>query len=448
MSVKVEKKENSKVELEFVVEAAEFNKALDIAFKQNQKHFKVQGFRAGKVPRNVIEKTYGEGVLYEDAFNICAEQVYSKAILENKLEVVSRPEVEIKEIGKDKDLVFTAVVYIKPEVKVKAYKGLSVERPSTKVTAAEVKAEIEKVRERNARIQVVTRKVKKGDITNINFEGFLDGVAFEGGKAEGYDLTIGSGQFIPGFEDQIIGMKTGEEKDLEVTFPEEYHQKDLAGKPVIFKVKVNEVREKKLPTVDDEFAKDVSEFENLEEYKASVEAELVKGKENLADREVEVKVMDALVNNVEVELPAPMVEAEIDRMIEEASANLAQQGITIEQYLEITNSKMEDFREQFREGAVKDLKFTLALEVIRKEEKIEVTDEDIDAKIEYLSAQFGKEAEGFKNNPNVRAYVANNLKNEKVLKFLVENAKVKKATAKKATTKKTTKKAESEEEAK
>lgn len=434
MSVKVEKKENSKVELEFVVEAAEFDKALDIAFKQNQKHFKVQGFRAGKVPRNVVEKTYGEGILYEDAFNIVAEKVFSEAVLENKLEVVARPEVEIKEIGKGKDLVFTATVYVKPEVKVKAYKGLSVERPAVKVTAAEVKEEIEKVRERNARIEVVTRKVKKGDIANIDFEGFKDGVAFEGGKAEGYDLEIGSGAFIPGFEEQIIGMKTSEEKDIEVTFPEEYHQKDLAGAPVVFKIKVNQVSEKKLPTVDDEFAKDVSEFDTLEEYKASIEKNLKESKENLADREVEVKVMDALVDNVEVDLPEPMIEDEMNRMVEDAKANLAQQGITLEQYLEITNTKMEDFKNQFRDGAVKNLKITLALEVINKEEKIEVTDEDIDAKIEYLAAQFGKEAESFKNNANVRAYVASNLKNEKVLTFLVENAKVKKATTKKATT--------------
>ena len=446
MSVKVEKKENSKVELEFVVEAAEFNKALDIAFKQNEKKFKIPGFRAGRVPRAVVEKTYGEGVLYEDAFNIVAEKVFSEAILENKLEVVARPEVEIKEIGKDKDLVFTATVYVKPEVKVKSYKGLSVERPATKVTAAEVKEEIEKVRERNARIENVTRKVKKGDITNIDFEGFKDGVAFEGGKAEGYELTIGSGAFIPGFEDQIIGMKAGEEKDIEVTFPEEYHQQDLAGKPVTFKIKLNEVSEKKLPKVDDEFAKDVSEFDTLEDYKASLEAQLVESKEKLADREVEVKVMDALVENVEVELPEPMIESEMDRMVEEAGANLAQQGLALEQYLEMTKTTKEDFRKQFRDGAVKDLKLTLALEVIRKEEKIEVTDEDIDAKIEYLAAQFGKEADSFKNNANVRAYVANNLKNEKVLTFLVENAKVKKPAAKKATTKKATTKKEEKED--
>ncbi|MEG2275265.1 MAG: trigger factor [Clostridia bacterium] len=423
MSVKIEKQEKSKVVLEFVVEAAEFDKALDIAFKQNEKNFKLPGFRAGKVPRNVVEKQYGEGVLYEDAFNIAAEQVYSKAIVDNKLDVVSRPEIDVKEIGKGKDLVFTAVVYVKPEAKVKAYKGLKVEKATVKVTAKDVTEEINRVRERSARIESKAKKLADGDIANINFEGFLDGVPFEGGKGEEFDLTIGSNQFIPGFEEQLIGSKAGEEKEINVTFPAEYHSKDLAGKPTVFKVKINDVKVKQLPKLDDEFAKDVSEFETLADYKASVEASLLESKTKLAEREKESKVVDALVEQVEVEIPEAMIETEIDKMMEDFSQNLAAQGFTMDKYLEIINSDADAFRVQFREGAIKDIKFNMALEYIKAKEEINVTDEDIDEKIDELSKQYGKESEGFKNNANVRSYVAKNLKSEKVIAFLVENSK-------------------------
>lgn len=423
MSVKIEKQENSKVVLEFVVEAAEFDKALDIAFKNNQKHFKIPGFRAGKVPRNVVEKTYGEGVLYEDAFNIVAEQNYSKAIIDNKLEVVSRPEVDVKEIGKGKDLVFTAVVYIKPEAKIKAYKGLKIEKTVVKVTAKDINAELDKVREKTARIEVKNKKVANGDIANIDFEGFLDGEAFAGGKGEAFDLTIGSGQFIPGFEEQLIGMKASEEKEIEVKFPEEYHSEELAGKMTTFKVKVNEVKVKQLPKLDDEFAKDVSEFETLEEYKKDIEVKLMDSKTKLAEREKEVKVIDALAEQVEVEIPEPMIEAKIDEMMDEFGQNLAAQGFTIDKYLELIGQDETAFRANFRENAIKDIKIGLALDYVKEQEKIEVTDEDIDAKIDELSSQYGKDAEGFKNNANVRAYVNKNLKSEKVIALLIESAK-------------------------
>ena len=423
MSVKIEKQENSKVVLEFVVAAAEFDKALDIAFAKNQKHFKIPGFRAGKVPRNVVEKTYGEEVLFEEAFNIAAEQEYTKAIVENKLDIVSRPEIEVKEIGKGKDLVFTAVVYVKPEAKVKAYKGLKIEKASIKVTAKEVTAEMDKVREKVARTEVKNKKIANGDIANIDFEGFLNGVPFAGGKGEGFDLTIGSGQFIPGFEEQLVGLKAEEEKEIEIRFPEEYHSEELAGQLTTFKVKINEVKVKQLPKLDDEFAKDVSEFETLEEYKKDVEAKLLESKQNMAEREKEVKVMDALVEQVETILPEAMIETKIDEMMEEFGQNLASQGFTIEKYLELVNQDEATFRTNFRANAEKDIKIGLALEYIKEQEKIEVSDEEIDAKIEKLSEQYGKEAEGFKNNANVRAYVNKNLKSEKVLAFLVENAK-------------------------
>ncbi len=423
MSVKIEKQENSKVVLEFVVEAAEFDKALDVAFKKNQKHFKIPGFRAGKVPRNVVEKTYGEGVLFEDAFNIVAEKEYSKAVVENQLEIVSRPEIDVKKIGQGKDLVFTAVVYVKPEAKVKGYKGLKIEKSVVKVTAKDVNAEIDKAREKVARTEVKNKKIANGDIANIDFEGFLDGVAFAGGKGEAFDLTIGSGQFIPGFEEQLVGSKAGEEKEIEVRFPEEYHSEDLAGKATTFKVKINEVKVKQLPKLDDEFAKDVSEFETLEEYKKDIQEKLTVSKENMAEREKEVKVIDALAEQVEVTLPEAMIEAKIDEMMEEFGQNLGAQGFTIEKYLELVNQDETTFRANFRENAIKDIKIGLALEYIKEQEKIEVTDEEIDAKIEKLSEQYGKEAEGFKNNANVRAYVNKNLKSEKVINFLIENAK-------------------------
>ena len=282
MSVEIKKLENSKVTMDFKVSKEDFNKALDEAFAKNVKNFKIPGFRNGKVPRNVVEKTYGEGVLYDEAFSIAAEKEYEEAIKANDLFVVSRPEVDIKEIGKDKDLEFTITVYVKPEVEIKDYKGIEIEKVSEKVTAEDVKKELENIQDKNARILTVEDgEVKNKDIAVIDFEGFLDGVAFEGGKAEKYELEIGSGNFIPGFEEQIIGMKNGEEKDINVTFPEEYHNADLAGKAVVFKIKLHEIKRKELPKLDDDFAKDISEFDTFEEYKKSVKARLEETKKKL-----------------------------------------------------------------------------------------------------------------------------------------------------------------------
>ena len=422
MSVNITKLEGTKIRLDFKVEKEKFNEALDEAFKKNAGKFKMPGFRNGKVPRNVIEKHYGEGVLFDEAFNIVAEKEYANAIEENKLEVVSRPEVDIAEIGKDKDLVFSIEVYTKPEAKVTKYKGLEIEKVNTEVTDEDVAKEIENIRQRNARL--VTKEdgaVENGDIANIDFEGFLDGVAFDGGKAEKYDLEIGSGSFIPGFEEQIVGMKPGEEKDITTTFPENYGNADLAGRDTIFKIKLHEIKKKELPELDDEFAKDVSEFDTLEEYKNSIKERLEKSKEVQAKAEKETKAVDALCANTEVDIPEPMVHSQIHQMIHEFEQNLAYQGITLEQYKQMLNIDDKALHEQFEESAIKDIKLKLALEQILNAENIEVTMDEINAKIDELAKTYGNDAEPLKKNPNVINYMTERLRQEKAIEVVVSN---------------------------
>ena len=423
MSVKITKLEGSKIKLEFNVEKEKFNAALDEAFRKNAGKIKMPGFRNGKVPRNVIEKTYGEGVFYDEAFNIVAEKEYAAAIEENELEVVSHPEVDIQEIGKDKDLVFTIEVYTKPEATLKQYKGLEIEKVNTEVTEDDVKAELDNIRARNARVTVKEEgaTIENGDIANIDFEGFLDGVAFEGGKAEKYDLEIGSGSFIPGFEEQLVGMKAGDEKDITTTFPENYGNADLAGKETIFKIKVHEIKKKELPELDDEFAKDVSEFDTLEEYTKSVTERLEKSKEVSAKAERETKAVDALCENVDVEIPEPMVHGQIHQMIHEFEQNLAYQGMTLEQYKQILNIDDKALHEQFEASAVKDIKLKLALEQVLKAENIEVTMDEINARIDELATTYGNDAEPLKKNPNVINYMTEKLRQEKAIEVVVSN---------------------------
>ncbi len=422
MSVKITKLEGSKIKLEFNVEKEKFNTALDEAFRKNAGKIKMPGFRNGKVPRNVIEKTYGEGVFYDEAFNIIAEKEYAAAIEENELEVVSHPEVDIVEIGKDKDLVFTIETYTKPEATLKQYKGLEIEKVNTEVTEDDVKTELDNIRARNARVTVKEDgTVENGDIANIDFEGFLDGVAFEGGKAEKYDLEIGSGSFIPGFEEQLVGMKPGEEKDITTTFPENYGNADLAGKETIFKIKVLEIKKKELPELDDEFAKDVSEFDTLEEYTKSVRERLEKSKEVSAKAERETKAVDALCEKVEVEIPEPMVHGQIHQMIHEFEQNLAYQGMTLEQYKQILNIDDKALHEQFEASAVKDIKLKLALEQVLKAENIEVTMDEINARIDELATTYGNDAEPLKKNPNVINYMTEKLRQEKAIEVVVSN---------------------------
>ena len=423
MNVKVEKKENSVVEIEFTMEKEQFNVELDKAFKQNAKKFKVPGFRNGMVPRAVVEKTYGEAVLYEYVIENTVDDAYRTAVIENQLEIVSRPELDIKQIGKDKDFIFVVKVCVKPEAKVTDYKGIEVKKVSTRVTKKEVEEELERVREKNARIVTVEdRELKEGDISVIDFEGFVDGVAFEGGKGENFELTIGSGQFIPGFEDQMVGMKINEERDVNVKFPEEYHAENLAGKDAKFKVKLHEIKEKILPELDDEFAKDVSEFDTLEDYKKELNKKVKERKENQAKAEKEQEAIEKFIEKVEVVIPEGMIDEEVEKMVEEMNANLSYQGLNIDQYLQYMGISLEDYKKEMRGQAEKRIKLNLGLEAIAKEEKVEVSDEEIDTKIKELSAQYGAgDEESLLKNENARNYMRQELTHEKTMKIVTDN---------------------------
>ena len=423
MNVKVEKKENSKVEIEFTMDKKQFEEELEKAYKQNAKKFKVPGFRAGMVPRAIVEQTYGESVLYEFVIENTVDDAYRTAVVENNLEIVSRPELYIKQIGKDKDFIFVVNVCVKPQATVKDYKGIEVKKVSTRVTKKDVEAELEKIREKNARIVTVEdRELKNGDISIIDFEGFTDGKAFEGGKAENFELTIGSGQFIPGFEDQMIGMKVDEQRDINVKFPEEYHAKDLAGKDATFKVKLHEIKEKVLPEIDDEFAKDVSEFDNLEDYKKDLNKKIKADKENHAKIDMEQEAIDKFIEKVEVTIPEEMIDSEVDKMIEEMNANLSYQGLNIDQYLQYIGTTLDEYKKQMRDQAQRRIKLDLGLEYVAKEEKVEVEEKDIDEKIKELAAQYGnKDDDSLLKNENARNYMRQQLVYEKTMKVITDN---------------------------
>lgn len=425
MNVKVEKQENSKVVLEFTMDKDTFEKELDKAFHKNAKYFKVPGFRNGKVPRNVVEKVYGEGVLYESVIEDNVDNEYRKAVEENNLDVVSKPELDVKQIGKGKDFIYTVTLYVKPEAKVKKYKGLEVKKIDTKVTKKDVDARLESDRQKNARVtSVEDRKLQKDDISTIDFEGFVDGVAFEGGKADNFELTIGSGQFIPGFEEQLIGMEIGEEREINVTFPEEYHAANLAGKPAMFKVKLISIKEKILPELDDEFAKDVSEFETLDEYKKDLEKKIKEEKEASAKNAKEMAVIDELVKNTEVTIPESMIEDEVENMVEQFKANLSYQGLTLEQYCGFMNTDVNGFKTNLKPEAEKNVKMKLALEAVAKVEDIKVEDKEIDEKIDELKKQYGSAdtSDDLNKNENVRRYMEDKIRQDKLMKIIVDAA--------------------------
>lgn len=425
MNVKVDKQENSKVVLEFTMDKETFEKELDKAFHKNAKYFKVPGFRNGKVPRNVVEKVYGEGVLYETVIENNVDDEYRKAVEDNKLEVVSKPELDVKQIGKGKDLIYTVTLFVKPEATVKKYKGLEVKKIDSKVSKKEVDAAIESDRQKNARVvSVDDRDLQKDDISTIDFEGFVDGVAFEGGKAENFELTIGSGQFIPGFEDQLIGMKIGEEREINVTFPKEYHAENLAGKPAIFKVKLISIKSKILPELDDEFAKDVSEFETLADYRKDVEKKVKKQKEESAKNQKEIAVIDKLVENTEVVIPESMIDDEVESMSNQFASNLAYQGLDLKTYCMYMNTTEEEFKKNLRPEAEKNVKLKLALDAIEKLEEIKVEAKEIDEKIDELKKQYGSENtnDDLNKNENVRHYMEEKIKQDKLMKIIVDSA--------------------------
>ena len=427
MSIKVEKTDkNNEVKLSFTIEAAKFEEAIQKVYAKSAKYFNIPGFRKGKAPYKIVEKQYGAQIFYEDAFNEVVPEIFEKEVKEAGLEVVSRPDIDITQMEKGKDLIFTAVVQTKPEVTLGKYKGIELKKVEYNVEEKDIDHEIHHMQERNARlVNVEDRPVEKDDTTVIDFEGFVDGVAFEGGKAENHELVIGSNTFIPGFEDQIIGMKIDEEKDINVTFPEEYFSKDLAGKPAVFKVKLHEIKKKELPEVDDEFAKDVSEFDTIKELKASIKEKLEEENKNKAKYETEDAAIKAVTESIEVDIPSGMIETEIDHMVQDIEARLQYQGMKIDQYLQMIGKTMEDFRKECEEEAKKSVKTRLVLEAIIKEEKIEPSVDEIEAKIKEMSEMYGKKEEELKNNEQFVKYIEDSLKNQKVVEFIVENAKIK-----------------------
>lgn len=427
MSIKVEKTDNkNELKLEFTVEAAKFDEAMKKVYFRTVKYFNVPGFRKGKAPMNIVEKYYGPEIFYEDTFNEILKEVYEKELEENKIQAVSYPNLDIKQIGKGKDLIFTATVQTKPEVKVEKYKGIELDKIEYNVSDEDIDHELGHMVERNARIVTVEdRPVESGDIAVIDFEGFIDGVPFEGGKAEGHELTIGSNSFIPGFEDQIIGMEKGSEKEIKVKFPDEYFSKDLAGKDATFKVKLHEIKKKELPKIDDEFAKDVSEFDTLKELKDSIKARLQKDNETRAKYELEDAAIKAICDKTEIDIPSGMIETELDNIEKDIEGRLRYQGLTFENYLKMIGKTKEDFRKEYEEQAKNSVKSRLVLEAIAKQEKVEASDSEIEEKIKEMAANYGRTEDELKENEALKIYIKGNIETEKTIKFIVENAKIK-----------------------
>ena len=428
MKCKLEKTKNAnEVKFEITVEAEKFEEATKKVYFKSAKYFNIPGFRKGKAPMQIVEKYYGKEIFYEDAFNEVAQEALEEAVEENKVEVVSRPEVDIKQMEKGKDLIFTVVMQTKPEAELGKYKGIEIKKIEYNVTDEDVEHELSHMQEHNSRlISIDDRAAEKGDIVNIDFEGFVDGKAFDGGKAENYDIEIGSNTFIPGFEDQLVGMKIDEEKDVNVTFPKEYFSKDLAGKDATFKVKLHEVKQKELPALDDEFAKDVSEFDTLDELKKNIKEKKQEQNEERAKYETQDEVIKALCENVKVEIPSGMIETETENMIKDLENRLSYQGLKLEQYLNMMGKTKEEMRKEYEPQAVEGIKSRLAIEAVIKAEKIEATDKEIDKKIKEMAINYGKENdEEFLKNENVRNYIKQGIESEKAIDFLVKNAKIK-----------------------
>ena len=396
MSVKVENLEKNMAKLTVEVDNAEFLKAIDVAYKKNRNKFNLPGFRKGKAPKEMIMKMYGPQVFFEDALNEILDKTYPEAAKESGLEIVSRPEIGVEQIGMDQNVIYTATVAVKPEVTLGEYKGVTVEKAETTVSAKEVNEKLAAELEKNARVVDVDREIKKDDIANIDFVGSVDGVEFEGGKGEDYPLTIGSGTFIPGFEDQLIGHKAGETVDVKVTFPENYGAKDLAGKEALFVTTIKTVKEKQVPAADDEFASEVSEFDTLDEYKKDLKKTLKEEKEKATTTTNERNVIAKVVENASVEIPAPMLEAQLDNMLYDYQTRLAQQGIPMDQYLKITGQTVEQIKDQMKESAEKNLKTSLVIEAIMEKENITVAEERVDEEFKKIAEQYKMEYDDLK----------------------------------------------------
>lgn len=428
MNSKLENTKNAnEVKVEITVEAEKFDAAIKKVYFKSAKYFNIPGFRKGKAPMQIVEKYYGKEIFYEDAFNEVAEEALEEAVKEHNLEVVSRPDIEVKQIEKGKDLIFVATMQTKPEAELGKYKGIEIKKIEYNVTDEDIEHELGHMQEHNSRlVSIDERPVESGDIATIDFEGFVDGVAFEGGKAEKHDLEIGSNTFIPGFEDQVIGMKIDEEKDINVTFPEEYFSKELAGKEATFKVKVHEIKKKELPELDDEFAKDVSEFDTLKELKEDIKAKKEKQNEERAKYETQEAVIKALCEDMKVEIPTGMIELEVENMLKDIEQRLSYQGLKLEQYLQMMGKTEADIKKEYEPQAIEGIKSRLALEAVIKAEKIEATDSELEEKMKEMAKNYGKENdEEFLKNENVKNYIKQGIASEKAIDFLVKNAKIK-----------------------
>ena len=427
MSVQVEKLEHNMAKLTIEVEAAEFDAATKRAYNKKKSSFNLPGFRKGKVPMNVIEKTYGAGVFYEDAANDIMPKAYADALDETGIDVVSRPEIDVTKIGKGESFIFTATVAIKPEVTLGQYKGLEVQKESVEVTDEEVEAELKKAQEQNAReITVEDRPVKEGDVITLDYAGTIAGVPFDGGTATSQKLEIGSHSFIDTFEDQLVGLNIGDEKDVEVTFPEEYHAPDLAGKPASFHVKVLGITEKQLPEIDDDFAQDTTEFDSLEEYKADVRAKLEQSKEERAKSEIENVLVEKAVEGATMDIPDAMIDSQVEQMIDEFKQRVTYQGISFEQYLQFTGQNPEAFQESMRPEAVKRIQSSLVLEAIVAAENIEATDEDLNKEMEKMASMYQMDVEQIASfiQDEQKENMKKDIAIQKAVEFLAAEAKV------------------------
>ncbi|MGN0388376.1 MAG: trigger factor [Suilimivivens sp.] len=428
MSVQVEKLEKNMAKLTIEVAAEELEKAIEAAYQKNKSKISIPGFRKGKVPRQMIERMYGKEVFYEDAANALIPDAYEKALDECEEDIVSSPSIDVVQIEAGKPFIFTAEVALKPEVKLGKYKGVKVEKADIAVTDEEVDAEINKERENNARnIEVTDRAVKDGDITTLDFEGFVDGVAFEGGKGENYPLTIGSGAFIPGFEEQLIGAEIGKEVEVNVTFPEDYQAEDLKGKAAVFKCTVKEIKEKQLPELDDEFASEVSEFETLAEYKADVKGKLEERKAKEAKDAKEAAVIEEIVKDSEMEIPEAMLATQQRQMVDEFAQRIQMQGLSIDQYFQFTGSSYEQMIEQVKPQAEKRIQSRLVLEAVAKAENITATDEDYEDELKVMAEAYQMEVEKVKELLPEKsvAQIKEDIAVKKAAEFVVENAKEK-----------------------
>jgi trigger factor len=427
MNAKVEKIQQNVVKLEITVEAEKFNESLKKAYAKNAKKFNIPGFRKGKAPINIIKKYYGDGVFFEDAINFCCDDTYPVAIKENNIRPVDYPSIDIVQIEEGKEFIYTAEVSVYPEVELGEYKGVEVKKALYDVTDEEVEAQLKQMQEKNARVETKTEgTVEKGNIAIIDFKGYVDGIAFEGGEGKDFSLEIGSGTFIDTFEDQLVGVNIGETKNINVTFPEQYGKEELNGKPAVFEATVKEIKVKELPEMDDEFAKEVSEFDTLEELKADLRSKLQETNDARVKREYEEAVIDAVCENAKVEIPQVMVGKEIENMVKDLEMRLKYQGLDLETYYQYTNSSEEQVKEYMKESAEKRVKTELVLEKIAKTENVEATDEELQAKAAELAKQYGEK--DLEKTAKLlldaqKDYIKLDVINEKVIKLLVDNSK-------------------------